>query len=288
MWGRWTSLEPGTSFTTNIAAYLQFGLGSTLYWNVGELERHVLVSHRLNQQWHLDVDWYVDTRNAHEPNIVLYLSSNLTIICVFFDFFTCWDLIHWWNLNVRNYWDHLKLIMTTYFYYADWVEIWRNLFGQELSSNSSSFCSSGTQNFHLLMYLYNYLFLTMKWNHKWGLGWKALSYITKSIFLLSTNPRYLLFQPRVVLWGHIFSIFDCTCVGGTQLTDLLADAICYQRRAFLKHLMFLFSLLISLVSVLCTLLIWRTRSVHLGTSLWSCPISEANVCVCVHRYNKRF
>ena len=81
----------------------QFGLGSTLYWNVGELERHVLVSHRLNQQWHLDVDWYVDTRNAHEPNIVLYLSSNLTIICVFFDFFTCWDLIHWWNLNVRNY-----------------------------------------------------------------------------------------------------------------------------------------------------------------------------------------
>ena len=46
------------------------GLGSTLYWNVGELERHVLVSHRLNQQWHLDVDWYDDTRNAHEPNIV--------------------------------------------------------------------------------------------------------------------------------------------------------------------------------------------------------------------------
>ena len=36
-----------------------------------------MVSHRLNQQWHLDVDWYDDTRNAHEPNIVLYLSSNL-------------------------------------------------------------------------------------------------------------------------------------------------------------------------------------------------------------------
>ena len=100
------------------------------------------------------------------------------------------------------------------------------------------------------------------------------------------KPRYL-FQSRVVLWGHIFSIFDCTCVGGTQLADLLADAICYQRRAFLKHLMFLFSLLISLVSVLCTLLIWRTRSVHLGTSLWSCPISGL-MCVCVHRYNKRF
>ena len=45
--------------------------------------------------------------------------------------------------------------------------------------------------------------------------------------------------------------------------------------------MFLFSLLISLVSVLCTLLIWRTRSVHLGTSLWSCPISGL-MCVCVY------
>ena len=200
------------------------GLGSTLYWNVGELEKHVLVSHRLNQQWHLDVDWYVDTRNAHEPNIVLFLSNNLTIICVFFDFFTCWDLIHWWNLNVRNYWDHLKLIMTTYFYYADWVEIWRNLFGQELSSNSSSFCSSGTQNFHLLMYLYNYLFLTMKWNHKWGLGWKALlvhhqvnfpPFHKPKVPFVSTKGRTLgsyLFNFRLHLrWWHPTDRPTCRC-----------------------------------------------------------------------------
>ena len=203
----------------------------------------------------------------------------LTIICVFFDFFTCWDLIHWWNLNVRNYWDHLKLNMTTYFYYADWVEIWRNLFGQELSSNSSSFCSFGTQNFHLLMYLYNYLFLTMKWNHKWGLGWKALSYITKSIFLLSTNPRYL-FQSRVVLWGHIFSIFDCTCVGGTQLTDLLADAICLPKTSISEtpHV----SIFAADISGICS--VYTAHMEDQISPSWNkfvvLPHFGANVCVC--------
>ena len=83
-------------------------------------------------------------------------------------------------LNVRNYCDHLKLIMTTYSCYAYWVEICRNLSGQELSIN----CSSGTQIFHLPMYLCDCSFLTMRWNHKWwnhkwGLGWKALSYIIR-------------------------------------------------------------------------------------------------------------
>ena len=62
------------------------------------------------------------------------------------------------------------------FCYAVWAETCRNLFGQELSNNSSSFCSSGTQNFHLPTYLCVILFLTMRWNYKWGLGWKALSY----------------------------------------------------------------------------------------------------------------
>ena len=85
-----------------------------------------------------------------------------------------------WNLNVRNYCDHLKLIMTTYSCYAYWVETCRNLSGQELSDN----CSFGTQIFHLPMYLCDYSFLTMRWNykwwnHKWGLGWKALSYIIR-------------------------------------------------------------------------------------------------------------
>ena len=61
-----------------------------------------------------------------------------------------------WNLNVRNYCDHLKLIMTTYSCYACWVETCRNLSGQELSNN----CSSGTQIFHLPMYLCDYSFLT--------------------------------------------------------------------------------------------------------------------------------
>ena len=84
-----------------------------------------------------------------------------------------------WNLNVRNSCDHLKLIMTTKSCYADWVETCRNLSGQELSNNSSSFCSSGTQSFHLPMYLCDYSFLMMRWNHKWGLGWKALSYIIR-------------------------------------------------------------------------------------------------------------
>ena len=73
----------------------------------------------------------------------------------------------------------LKLIMTTYSCYADCVETCRNLSGQELSHNSSSFCSSGTQILHLPMYLCDYSFLMMRWNHKWGLGWKALSYIIR-------------------------------------------------------------------------------------------------------------
>ena len=248
------------------------GLGSTLYWNVGELERHVLVSHRLNQQWHLDVDWYDDTRNAHEPNIVLYLSSNLdNHLCIF-------RLLYMLGSDTLMKFECSKLLRSSqaeHDYIFLLCRLSRNL--------TEPFRSRAQQQLKLILQFRNsefppanvpvqLLILDDEWNHKWGLGWKALSYITKSIFLLSTNPRYL-FQSRVVLWGHIFSIFDCTCVGGTQLTDLLADAICYQRRAFLKHLMFLFSLLISLVSVLCTLLIWRTRSVHLGTSLWSCPIS---------------
>ena len=119
-----------------------------------------------------------------------------------------------WNLNVRNYCDHLKLIMTTYSCYACWVETCRNLSGQELSN----ICSSGTQIFHLPMYLCDYSFLMMRWNHKWwnhkwGLGWKALSlYRTSSgkfcsfVMHSSSLSMALVSDSDIFGWQCIYSL----------------------------------------------------------------------------------
>ena len=140
-------------------------------------------------------------------------SSNLTITRVSFNLSICWGLIHWWNLNVRNYCDHLKLIMTTYFCYAGWVETCRSLSGQELSNNSSSFCSSRTQTFHLPMYLCDYSFLMMRWNHKWGLGWR-LYCTSSSKFSSFHKPKQTYLQMPLVtedqpLWNTSCFYFCC-------------------------------------------------------------------------------
>ena len=148
------------------------------------------------------------------------------------------------------------------FCYADWAETCRNLFGQELCNNSSSFCSSGTQNFHLPMYLYDYLFLTMRWNYKWGLGWKALSY--------SLVHRFL-FELKRTAFAYAFSLMLGFTTYRTRFSFLLFTSFHITRH---RH-----QVLLGQVFILLGRLF---RSVFLGKKLGDlrfCPISGP-LCVC--------
>ena len=116
---------------------------------------------------------------------VLFLTSLIIVIrfCLSYVFTLLGRLLRLLYSKQFSFDESIMFWWSREFCYADWAETCRNLFGQELSNNSSSFCSFGTQNFHLPMYLYDYLFLTMRWNYKWGLGWKALSYSLVHRFL---------------------------------------------------------------------------------------------------------